>query len=52
VELAELPDGALALRDETLRRRRAGTSEQFKHQYLLPRPEMDRDLEQVPTGAA
>lgn len=49
VELVELADGALAQRDEALRRRRASTSEQFKHQYLLPRPEMDGDLEQVPS---
>ena len=52
VELAELSDGALALRDESLRRRRSSTSEQFKHQYLLPRPELDSDLEQVPSRAS
>ncbi len=44
VELAELPDGALTRRDRELRRQRSRTSEQFKHQYLLPRPGLDDDL--------
>jgi hypothetical protein len=47
VELAELPPGFLAERDLRLRRQRSRTSEQFKHQYLLPRPGMDGDLEQA-----
>ncbi len=46
VELAELPKGALADRDRKLREQRSRTSEQFKHQYLLAKPGMDRDLEQ------
>lgn len=41
----ELPQGMLARRDQELRRRRAPTSEQFKHQYLLPSPGLDADLE-------
>jgi hypothetical protein len=45
VELAELPPGFLAARDLHLRRQRSRTSEQFKHQYLLPRPGMDGELE-------
>ena len=47
VELAELPQGFLADRDIRLRRQRSRTSEQFKHQYLLPRPGMDGDLEEA-----
>jgi hypothetical protein len=44
VELAELPPGFLAERDRGLRRQRSQTSEQFKHQYLLPKPGLDADL--------
>jgi hypothetical protein len=44
VEAVALPPGALANRDQELRRLRAGTSEQYKHQYLLARPDMDGDL--------
>jgi len=44
VELAELPNGTLADRDRTLRRQRARTAEQFKHQYLLPKPGLDAEL--------
>lgn len=44
VELAELPDGTLAERDREVRRQRSRTAEQFKHQYLLPRPGLDGDL--------
>ena len=56
VELAELPPGFLAARDIHLRRQRSRTSEQFKHQYLLPRPGMDGDLEvaaraKIPAGS-
>jgi hypothetical protein len=47
LELAELPAGFLADRDLRLRRQRSRTSEQFKHQYLLPRPGMDGELEQA-----
>ncbi len=44
VEVVPLPPGALAARDQALRARRSRTSEQFKHQYLLPRPGLDADL--------
>jgi len=47
VELAELPNGTLADRDRALRRQRAKTSEQFKHQYLLPKPGLDTELDEV-----
>lgn len=47
VELAALPNGTLADRDRTLRRQRARTSEQFKHQYLLPRPGLDAELHEA-----
>lgn len=47
VETIGLPPGALTRRDQELRRRRAGTSEQFKHQYLLSRPDMDSDLAEL-----
>lgn len=45
VELNVLPAGFLARRDRALRNQRRRTSEQFKHQYLLPRPGLDADLE-------
>lgn len=45
VELAELPVGLLDRRDRELRRSRSRTSEQFKHQYLLPKPGLDAELE-------
>jgi len=48
VEMTELPDGSLTDRDRALQRRRTGTSEQFKHQYLLPRPGLDTDLRGLP----
>lgn len=44
VELAELPDGYLSEREKRLRRLRSRTAEQFKHQYLLPRPGMDGEF--------
>jgi len=47
VELGELPPGRLAERDRELRAQRSRTSEQFKHQYLLPRPGLDEDLAAV-----
>ncbi|MCG8407330.1 MAG: GH3 auxin-responsive promoter family protein [Phycisphaerales bacterium] len=47
LELTELPDGRLTERDRRLRRQRTRTAEQFKHQYLLPRPGLDTDLEPV-----
>ncbi len=52
VESFELPSGALARRDQELRRQRARTNEQFKHQYLLPRPDMDLDLAESATRVA
>ncbi|HWL95610.1 MAG TPA: GH3 auxin-responsive promoter family protein [Phycisphaerae bacterium] len=45
VELAELPAGFLTEREKRLRRQRSRTAEQFKHQYLLPRPGLDQELE-------
>ena len=45
VKLAVLPPGLLADRDRRLRQQRSRTSEQFKHQYLLPRPGLDADLD-------
>ena len=36
---------AMFERQRRLRRQRAHTAEQFKHQYLLPRPGLDADLE-------
>ena len=45
VELSELPVGFLTGRDSQLKQERSRTSEQFKHQYLLPKPGMDDDLE-------
>ncbi len=45
VQLAELPAGALAERDLALRRQRSRTAEQFKQQYLLPRPGLDAELQ-------
>ncbi|MFQ5503042.1 MAG: GH3 auxin-responsive promoter family protein, partial [Phycisphaerae bacterium] len=50
IELAELPQGALAERERRLRLARSHTAEQFKHQYLLPRPGLDTDLEQAPSA--
>jgi hypothetical protein len=44
VELVCVPDGYLRERDARLRQSRSRTAEQFKHQYLLPRPNMDDDL--------
>ncbi|MBK8269416.1 MAG: GH3 auxin-responsive promoter family protein [Planctomycetes bacterium] len=44
VELVELPDGFLSEREKRLRRMRSKTAEQFKHQYLLPKPGMDGEL--------
>jgi len=49
VELAELPAGLLAARDRKLREQRSRTSEQFKHQYLLPKPGLDEDLHAATT---
>jgi hypothetical protein len=45
VEVFEVEDGAMAAREQRLRRERARTAEQFKQQYLLPRPSMDEELE-------
>jgi hypothetical protein len=45
VEVVVLPAGTLAERDRRLRQQRSRTSEQFKHQYLLPRVGMDEGLE-------
>ncbi len=44
LEVFELEEGAMATREQRLRRERARTAEQFKQQYLLPRPGMDSDL--------
>lgn len=44
-EVQSVPDGSLLQRDTELRTQRARTAEQFKHQYLLPTPGMDKDLE-------
>lgn len=44
VELAALPNGFLSEREKRLRKLRSRTAEQFKHQYLLPRPGMDAEL--------
>jgi hypothetical protein len=44
VRRVELPAGALARRDAALRAARSRTAEQFKHQYLLPKPGLDADL--------
>ncbi|MCA9255501.1 MAG: GH3 auxin-responsive promoter family protein [Phycisphaerales bacterium] len=44
VEVVRLSAGFLKKRDNRLRLDRARTAEQFKHQYLLPRPNMDEDL--------
>jgi len=44
VELCTVDHGALARHDRELRRHRASTSEQFKHQYLIARPDADGDL--------
>lgn len=45
VQVMELPPGVLKERDQRLRQSRSRTGEQFKHQYLLPKPGLDRDLE-------
>ncbi len=45
VQIAELSPGVLKQRDRRLRESRSRTGEQFKHQYLLPRPGLDGDLE-------
>jgi len=45
VQLAELTAGTLSNRDKRLRENRSRTSEQFKHQFLLPRPGLDAELE-------
>lgn len=47
VEVFELEDGAMASREQRLRRERSRTAEQFKHQYLLPRPGLDEELERA-----
>jgi hypothetical protein len=48
-----LPPRALADRDRLLRQRRLRHAEQFKHQYLLPQPGQDEDLEALaPRGGA
>lgn len=52
VDLLCVPQGFLASRDESFRRQRAHTAEQFKHQYLLPRPNMDDDLATAATQFA
>lgn len=51
IELATLPDGSIADRNRGLRRRRARTAEQFKHQYLLARPGSDDDFEALAATA-
>lgn len=45
VQVAELTPGTLKQRDRRLRESRSRTGEQFKHQYLLPRPGLDADLD-------
>lgn len=45
VQVCELAHGVLKQRDRRLRESRSRTGEQFKHQYLLPRPGLDADLE-------
>lgn len=52
VDLVCVPSGFLANRDDGLRRERSHTAEQFKHQYLLPRPNMDDDLATAATQFA
>lgn len=52
VELMCLPPGFLRSRDHQLRRQRSHTAEQFKHQYLLPRPNLDDDLSAAATQFA
>ncbi len=47
VEVVALPTDRLAERDRALRAKRARTAEQFKHQYLLPQPGLDADLDAV-----
>lgn len=47
VEVIILPVNRLADRDRELRAKRARTAEQFKHQYLLPQPGLDADLDAV-----
>lgn len=44
VDVVCVPSGFLRNRDNRLRSERSHTAEQFKHQYLLPRPNMDDDL--------
>lgn len=52
VELAYVSQHFLRDRDNRLRSERSHTAEQFKHQYLLPRPSMDDDLAAAATHAS
>ena len=52
VELVCVRQGFLRSRDGRLRRDRSHTAEQFKHQYLLPRPNLDDDLATAATQFA
>ncbi len=47
VEVVELPNGFLADRERALRAQRSRTAEQFKHQYLLPRPGLDGEFDSL-----
>lgn len=47
VEVFELPDGFLTDRERSLRKQRSRTAEQFKHQYLLPRPGLDAEFDSL-----
>ncbi|MBI5763795.1 MAG: GH3 auxin-responsive promoter family protein [Planctomycetes bacterium] len=45
VDVVTLPTNRLTERNRELRAKRARTAEQFKHQYLLPQPGLDADLD-------
>lgn len=47
VEIAPVAVGALGSRERNRRLRRTGMVEQYKRQYLLPRPGEDQDLAAV-----
>ena len=50
IELMRLPAGFMNDRDRQLRAQRSHTAEQFKHQYLLPRPGLDDALGSAATA--
>lgn len=52
IHVVGVPQEFLRNRDNRLRRERSHTAEQFKHQYLLPRPNMDDDLATAATQFA